>query len=96
MLFTFRQLRAFGIALISVYALSGSLGSKAAQAATPTVEQALLAVAALGGHLKRNGPPGWKVLLRGMTRLLDYEAGWRAATGRTEEATSGGIEERDL
>jgi thiol-disulfide isomerase/thioredoxin len=41
MLFTFRQLRPFGISLIAVYALSGSLGSKAAQAATPTVEQAL-------------------------------------------------------
>jgi len=41
MLFTFRQLRPFGISLIAVYALSGSLGSKAAHAATPTVEQAL-------------------------------------------------------
>lgn len=44
-----------------------------------TVQQALFAVAGLGGHMKRNGPPGWKVLQRGMTRLLDYEAGWTAS-----------------
>ncbi len=44
-----------------------------------TVQHALLAVAALGGHLKRNGLPGWKVLQRGMTKLLDYEVGWAAA-----------------
>ncbi len=40
----------------------------------PTASEALLAVAALGGHLKRNGPPGWKVLSRGMQDLLAYEA----------------------
>jgi hypothetical protein len=45
----------------------------------PTVEDALLSLAALGGHLKRNGPPGWKVLHRGMAKLLAYEAGWTAA-----------------
>jgi hypothetical protein len=41
---------------------------------SPTACEALLAVAALGGHLKRNGPPGWKVMSRGMTELLTYEA----------------------
>lgn len=45
----------------------------------PTVEQALLAVAGLGGHLLRNGAPGWKVLQRGMALLLAYEIGWAAA-----------------
>lgn len=44
-----------------------------------TVEQALFAVAGLGGHMKRNGPPGWKILQRGMTLLLAYEAGWAAS-----------------
>jgi hypothetical protein len=44
----------------------------------PTAENALLAVAAIGGHLKRNGPPGWKILHRGMVLLLAYEAGWNA------------------
>lgn len=41
----------------------------------PTVEDALLAVAALGGHLKRNGPPGWITLARGYERLLTLAEG---------------------
>lgn len=46
--------------------------------ASPTAREALLAVAALGGHLKRNGEPGWIVLMRGMRTLLDYEIAWLA------------------
>jgi hypothetical protein len=45
----------------------------------PTAREALWAMASLGGHLKRNGPPGWLTLMRGYSRLLDYVAGWRAA-----------------
>jgi len=45
----------------------------------PTAQQVLFAIAGLGGHLKRNGSPGWHVLYRGYERLLDYEAGWAAA-----------------
>jgi hypothetical protein len=45
----------------------------------PTAGQVLLAIAGLGGHLKRNGAPGWQVLGRGYQRLLDYTAGWTAA-----------------
>jgi hypothetical protein len=44
----------------------------------PTAADVLLAIAALGGHLKRNGAPGWQVLQRGYQRLLDYTAGWNA------------------
>jgi hypothetical protein len=44
-----------------------------------TVRAALLAVAALGGHLKHNGEPGWIILTRGMAKLLTLERGWRAA-----------------
>jgi hypothetical protein len=44
----------------------------------PTIHDALWAVAALGGHLKTNGEPGWLVLHRGMTKLLAYEEGWCA------------------
>jgi Transposase DNA-binding/Transposase DDE domain len=44
----------------------------------PTVRDALWAVAALGGHMKTNGEPGWLVLHRGMAELLAYEKGWRA------------------
>jgi Transposase DNA-binding/Transposase DDE domain len=47
----------------------------------PTARQAMLAVAALGGHLKSNGDPGWLVLGRGMHDLLLLELGWRAREG---------------
>ena len=45
----------------------------------PTVQDALLAVARLGGHLRRNGQPGWLVLLRGYKELLVLGAGFRLA-----------------
>jgi Transposase DNA-binding/Transposase DDE domain len=44
----------------------------------PTAREALLGVAALGGHLKRNGEPGWNVLMRGTRTMLDYELAWVA------------------
>lgn len=46
--------------------------------AMPTAQHALAAVAQLGGHLKRNGAPGWQVLGRGLESLLLIELGWRA------------------
>jgi len=45
----------------------------------PTIRDAMLGVAALGGHITNNGAPGWLVLGRGLTRLLDAEVGWRLA-----------------
>ena len=47
--------------------------------AAPSVSQVLLAIAGLGGHLKRNGQPGWITLGRGFDTLLAYEIGYRAA-----------------
>jgi hypothetical protein len=47
--------------------------------ANPTVRDALLAVAKLGGHIKNNGQPGWQVLGRGLEELLTLEVGWLAA-----------------
>jgi hypothetical protein len=44
-----------------------------------TVREALWAVAALGGHIKHNGEPGWLVLHRGMIKLAAYEEAWTAA-----------------
>ena len=44
----------------------------------PTAKQALLAIAALGGHITNNGPPGWQVLARGYHDLLLLEIGWIA------------------
>jgi hypothetical protein len=44
----------------------------------PTLQQALGALAR-GGHLKRNGPPGWQTLWRGYRELQLVESGWRLA-----------------
>jgi hypothetical protein len=46
---------------------------------SPTVAEALFAIAGLGGHLKRNGPPGWLTLTRGYAALLSARIGWLAA-----------------
>jgi hypothetical protein len=45
----------------------------------PTQREALLAVAALGGHIKWNGDPGWQTLGSGYRELLTLTAGWEAA-----------------
>ena len=46
----------------------------------PTVRDAMLGVAGLGGHIKNNGDPGWIVLGRGFEKLLTVELGYIAAT----------------
>ena len=51
----------------------------------PTCQQVLLAIAALGGHLRNNGPPGWLVLSRGFHDLLLMEVGWNAAQNALAE-----------
>jgi hypothetical protein len=45
----------------------------------PTVRDAMLGIAALGGHITNNGAPGWLVLGRGLSRFLDAEHGWQLA-----------------
>lgn len=45
----------------------------------PTRMQVLLAIAALGGHLRSNGPPGWLVIARGLQQLHQTAEGWKAA-----------------
>jgi len=59
-------------------------------AGEPTVRDALLAVAKLGGHIERNGEPGWQVLSRGYLDLLLMEQAWDAALAnlRPAERTS--------
>ena len=47
--------------------------------AAPTVRELIWAIAAMGGHLKRNGEPGWQVLGRAWRRVLELEVGWRGA-----------------
>lgn len=44
----------------------------------PTVVQALMAIARLGGHLPRNGFPGWQTLGRGYEELRTAENTWLA------------------
>lgn len=53
--------------------------SKKALPAELSVQDALLAIAAIGGHLKRNGPPGWIVLARGFHDVLIVEAALEGA-----------------
>ena len=45
----------------------------------PTVRDAMLGIAALGGHIKNNGDPGWPVLGRGLHRFSEFEEGWNLA-----------------
>ena len=45
----------------------------------PTAREAMLAVAAEGGHIKNNGDPGWQVLGRGYEKLLNMELGYALA-----------------
>ena len=44
-----------------------------------TAKDALYAVAGLGGHLKNNGPPGWRTLAYGMQELTSLASAWDAA-----------------
>lgn len=59
--------------------------------ADPTLREALWAVAGLGGHLKRNGEPGWNVLMRGMRTLLDYERAWAAGKSAAAAPRAGDL-----
>lgn len=42
----------------------------------PTIRDAMLGIAALGGHIKNNGDPGWQVLGRGFRRFLEAQEVW--------------------
>lgn len=45
-------------------------------AVAPTIRDAMLGIAGLGGHIKNNGDPGWLVLGRGLRRFTEAEEGW--------------------
>lgn len=53
--------------------------------APSTAQEAFFAVARLGGHLKRNGDPGWQTLGRGFEKLVLLEAGMRMAADFSDE-----------
>jgi hypothetical protein len=52
--------------------------------AEPNVRDVMLGVAALGGHIKNNGEPGWIVLGRGLDDLLMIELGYILAKNGAE------------
>lgn len=47
----------------------------------PTAKEVWYAIASLGGHRARNGPPGWQSLRDGLERLLLVEAAFDARDG---------------
>jgi hypothetical protein len=47
--------------------------------AAPSMRELVWAIAAIGGHIKNNGEPGWQVLGRAWQQILQLEHGWRAA-----------------
>lgn len=51
----------------------------------PMLKEALYAMAALGGHLKQSGPPGWLTLWRGFRKLQDRYAGYLMGIQRSVE-----------
>jgi hypothetical protein len=54
--------------------------------AAPTVRDAMLGVAALGGHIKNNGDPGWLVLGRGFRRFCEAEEVWTIMLERSDQS----------
>jgi len=52
---------------------------------TPTILEGFWAIAALGGHLRRNGEPGWQTLSAGYHQLLTLAVGWNAR-GRCDQS----------
>jgi hypothetical protein len=45
----------------------------------PTRQDVMYAIAGLGGHLPRNGEPGWQTLWRGYEELVTLTTGWNLA-----------------
>lgn len=52
-----------------------------------TARDVMLAIAALGGHQRSNGAPGWLILGRGLEHLLRLTEGWRAALAWASQDT---------
>jgi hypothetical protein len=55
------------------------VGGRLRLPAQPTAREIYYAVAALGGHIKYSGNPGWLTLARGYEKLETLTAGWRLA-----------------
>lgn len=46
---------------------------------SPSAKDLYAAIAEIGGHISNNGDPGWLVLTRGFTKLIEYETIWKFA-----------------
>lgn len=51
----------------------------------PTVGQAFIAIAMMGGYIKHKVPPGWLTLARGFEKLILLENGWSAGRARPKD-----------
>jgi hypothetical protein len=60
-----------------------------------TRRDAMLAIAALGGHLKRNGEPGWQTLGEGVQKLLTLVEGYRLARPPRRRVKTAAVPIRD-
>lgn len=65
------------LALIVLSALAAQIDRE--MPANASAYEALLTIAALGGHLKRNGEPGWMTIARGYDKLRSAQAVWLLA-----------------
>lgn len=45
----------------------------------PTAREVMLAIAAMGGHIKYNGEPGWRTIASGYADLIMLARGWAGA-----------------
>jgi hypothetical protein len=52
----------------------------------PTMSEVMLAFAAIGGHLKRNGEPGWMTIGRGYDDFCLAREVWISAHGTCDQS----------
>lgn len=55
----------------------------------PTVMDVFMAIAAVGGHIARNGPPGWKTLRDGLDHLFIVAAAFEARDAEEQRRWNG-------
>lgn len=67
--------------LLIIAALAKAIAYRRLPEEAPTIRDAMLAVAAIGGHVRGNGDPGWQVLGRGWTKILEAERVHHALIG---------------
>ena len=73
-----------------------ALPKKLKLASNPTVHDALLATASLGGHLKNNGEPGWQSLGDGLIELLKAVAIYELFQRNADSVTQSFAATRDV